>query len=293
MRRLVVLSWLATMFLLLTSVFALAPREARAADGDLKVETKYPILQSVSGSSFSFDVAVSYNGTDRKRFDISLTPPKDWVSNVSAGYPQKQVTAFELGPATKLPDKEELSPATESVSVTINPANNQLPDPGDYVATLKISSGTLSQSIELTAKVTAKYEFSLYSSSGKLNMEATAGKENHFSIQAANYGSAAIENITFSSSKPEGWVVTFSPDKIASLEAGLQQEVDVVIKPPSGKTIAGDYAITLSSSGANSYDNIELRVTVLTPSVWGWVGIGIVVLVIVGMAAVFKAYGRR
>jgi len=281
------------MSLLLTAALALVPHGALAADSDLRLETKYPILEAVSGSSFSFDVTVSYSGSDRKRFDVSVSPPKDWTAAASVGYAQKQASAFELGPATVSPDTKIVTAETETVTVAFSPATGKLPDPGDYVATLKISSGTLSQSIDLTGRVTAKYDFSLWSSSGKLNVEATAGKANHFYIQAANNGSAAIENITFSSSKPDSWVVTFNPDKIASLGPGLQQEVDVVITPPSGKTIAGDYAIALNSGGSHSYDNIDLRVTVLAPSVWGWVGIGIVVLVIVGMAVVFKAYGRR
>jgi uncharacterized membrane protein len=38
---------------------------------------------------------------------------------------------------------------------------------------------------------------------------------------------------------------------------------------------------------------MQVRVTVLTPSIWGWVGIIIIVVVIVGLALLFMRLGRR
>jgi len=99
--------------------------------------------------------------------------------------------------------------------------------------------------------------------------------------------------MTFSSTKPEGWEITYTPKEIDSLGAGLTQEVDVVITPPD-KTIAGDYGITLRGLAEQGLsDTIELRVTVLTSTIWGWVGILIVVVVVAGLAVLFWRLGRR
>jgi len=68
--------------------------------------------------------------------------------------------------------------------------------------------------------------------------------------------------------------------------------VNGVIPPPT-KTIAGDYNISLRAIGERASDNIELRVTVLTPTIWGGAGIGIAVAVIAGLAVLFKRLGRR
>jgi uncharacterized membrane protein len=68
--------------------------------------------------------------------------------------------------------------------------------------------------------------------------------------------------------------------------------VDLTINPP-GKTIAGDYALTVHATSDNASDDLELRITVLTPSLWGWVGVGIVLLVVAGLAVVFVRLGRR
>ena len=145
----------------------------------------------------------------------------------------------------------------------------------------------------VTATVTARYEMGLYTETGRLNTEATAGEDKHFAIKLVNFGSAAIEDITFSSSKPEGWSIKFNPEKVDSLESGLTQDVDVVINAPKGKTIAGDYVVTINAKSMKVNDSLELRVTVLTPSIWGWVGIIIVLVVIAGLAVIFRQLGRR
>ena len=98
---------------------------------------------------------------------------------------------------------------------------------------------------------------------------------------------------TFTADKPEGWTVTFKPEKVDSLGAGQTQQEDVVITPPEGKTIAGDYVITLHASNDKVNQSMQVRVTVLTPSIWGWVGIIIIVVVIAGLAVLFMRLGRR
>jgi uncharacterized membrane protein len=52
-------------------------------------------------------------------------------------------------------------------------------------------------------------------------------------------------------------------------------------------------AIAVEPESGYAFGNIDVRVTVLTPTIWGWVGIGIVVLVIAGLAVMFMRLGRR
>ena len=173
------------------------------------------------------------------------------------------------------------------------PVEGTEPEPGDYVVTVEVSSGDIKKTIELKAVVTALYRLAFYTASGRLNTEVTAGEENHLSLMLLNTGTAAIEKISFTSSKPSGWSITFNPEEVESLEPGLAQEVDAVITPPR-KTIAGDYSVTIRAIGKDlPRREIELRVTVLTPTVWGWVGILIVLAVIAGLGVMFRRLGRR
>jgi uncharacterized repeat protein (TIGR01451 family) len=134
---------------------------------------------------------------------------------------------------------------------------------------------------------------SLDAENGRLSTNATAGKENHYSVSLVNTGSAAIDNVAFTSTKPDGWIVNFKPDKVESLGAGQTQQVDVVITPPEGKTIAGDYMINLTADNGTQSSELDVRVTADTPSIWGYVGIIIVVVVIAGLIVLFMKLGRR
>ena len=90
------------------------------------------------------------------------------------------------------------------------------------------------------------------------------------------------------------WKVTFEPEIIGSLAVNSQQDVKVNIIPPS-KTISGDYQIELTAvvEALDIGDRILLRVTVLSETTWGWVGVGIIVLIAAGLAVMFKFIGRR
>ncbi len=53
-----------------------------------------------------------------------------------------------------------------------------------------------------------------------------------------------------------------NPTTIDSLGAGQTQQVDVVINPPEGKTIAGDYMINLKADNGTVSQTMDVRVTV-------------------------------
>ena len=248
----------------------------------IELDCKYPVLRGESGEGFEFEVKLNYQGNEVRRFELATTAPLSWRAQIMTGYDGKEVTTVELEPGTY----------PETLKVRLSPASREALEPGEYVVTLEVSSGSIKDAIELKAVVTAKYEMLLSTETGRLNTEVTAGKDNHVSILIVNTGTAAIDNISFSSSKPGGWNITFNPAKVESLEPGLIQEVDVVINPPE-KTIAGDYAVTLRAESKRLYEKLEFRVTVLTPTIWGWVGILIVVIVIAGLGVLFWQLGRR
>jgi len=261
-------------------------QEEPPAEETLEMESKYPVLSAKSGGIYDFEVDLKYQGNDRKRFEFSFSTPTGWRAFATAGYPEKQITAIEMGPA-------EGYPVTEKLKVTFGSITGKYPEPGDYILTVEASSGDLKATFDFKAVVTARYEFSLTTPTGQLNTEANTGKENHFSILLTNTGSTAIENIALSSTKPSGWNVTFEPKKVDLLESGLSQEIDVVIEPPS-KTIAGDYEMTLKADSIEyTPSSMKVRVTVLSPTIWGWIGVIIVLLVIAGLGVLFWRLGRR
>ena len=255
-----------------------------SATGKIELTALYTKLEGKSGSSFEFELTLNYQGSEAQVFNLSATGPKDWTTYITPSYPKdKQIKDIRLEPGATY---------NNTISVYTAPPSWLTPEPGEYQVIVEASSGGIKGSIQLTAVVTAVYTLTLTTPSGLLNTHVTAGKDNYFTLEVRNSGSAPIDNINFSSSKPGEWNITFTPDKIDSLEAGASKTIDVTIKPPS-KTIAGDYQVTITASGKQARDNIDIRVTVETPTVWGWVGVGIILLVVAGLVFVFWRFGRR
>lgn len=249
----------------------------------LELESRYTLLRDKSGARFEFDVNLNYTASEPKRFNLAVTAPPKWTARAIQSGGTKEIGDILLDPKQSFQNR---------IKVVLAPAAGEMPEPGEYVLTLEVASDDISESIELTAAVTARYDFIMLSATGRLNTEADAGKDNSFTIRLINAGSAAIDNVTFASNKPEGWDITFEPDKVGSVDAGTIQDVNVIIKPPR-KTIAGDYMVTLRANSKEVSDTMDVRVTVVTPSIWGWVGILIVLVVVAGLGAIFWRFGRR
>ena len=99
-------------------------------------------------------------------------------------------------------------------------------------------------------------------------------------------------NVTFSSFKPENWEVNFKPEKIDALEPNALKQVEVTVKP-AAQALVGDYSVGVMVNGEKSDKTIEMRVTVKASTAWGWIGIGIIIFVIVGLSGLFIWLGRR
>jgi uncharacterized membrane protein len=217
-----------------------------------------------------------------------VSGPQDWITYITPTYPKdKRILDIRLEPT--LPYQ---TPQITKINIAVSPPYWLLPEPGEYHITVTATSGEVSGSIDLTAVVTASYQMAVTTPDGRLNTTATAGRDNYFTIEVLNNGSAAIDDFTFSSSKPTDWTVEFSPEKIDSIAALDSQTVEVNIKPPA-KTIAGDYQITITAKGKQAQDDLAIRVSVETPTIWGWVGVAIIVVVIAGLVYVFMRFSRR
>jgi len=275
--------------LLVGSVVISQPATILAQDespGEEKIEltTSYTKLEGTSGTSFEFEVELNYQGSEARVFDLVATGPKNWTVYITPSYPkEKMIRDIRLEPGKTYGEK---------INVYAAPPFWLMPDPGEYEISLEATSGEIKGTINLKAIVIAKYDLYLIPTEERYNTSATAGKDNYFSVVAANEGSATIDNISFSSDKPKGWTIEFTPDKLDSLIAGDFQTIDVNIKPPP-KTIAGDYKITLIANGKQAMDNMDIRVSVETTPVGQWVGVGIIVLVIAGLTVIFMRFSRR
>ncbi len=273
--------------LLLTGVVVLLlPGVVLAQEDGVSITTKFPKVEITSGEMAEFELELKYLGEiegNPRVFDLVATAPKDWMVTITPVFPkEKKIASIELKPGFSVGEK-------------INVATVPLfrPDPGEYKIQVEVTSGEISGSAEFTVVITARYDLTLASATGRLNTDATAGKDNYFAVDAVNTGTAAIDNITFSSNKPNDWIIEYSIDQIDLLDTGGSQSLDVNIKPPP-KAIAGDYNITLKASGTQATaSDVDIRVTVERTTLMGFLAGGIIVLVVAGLAWVIVRFSRR
>ncbi|GAH80741.1 unnamed protein product, partial [marine sediment metagenome] len=251
LRMLFVFSLLLVSLLIISPAAAvLAQEEEEAPPETVTLTATHTKLEGVYGTSFEFEVDLEYTGaTEARTFDLVVSGPTDWDMYITPTYPtDKHILNIELEP----PPPFQAGLVTK-ILIHVSPPLWRLTEPGEYSITVGLASGEVSGSIDLTVVVTSTYAMSLVPSEERLNTTATAGRDNYFSIEVQNLGSGAIDDITFSSNKPSGWTVEFSPDEIDTLAAIDSQTVEVNIKPPA-KTIAGDYQISLTAKGKQFED---------------------------------------
>ncbi len=250
------------------------------------LSSEYPEIEAIATGKFEYTVKVEYKGEEDRIFDLNTVVPPSWKSYITPQYESMRIPSIKI-------EGSKYSANSKNIKLTVTPPTWPLADPGEYTITLEASSEDLVGTIDLTAKITAKYVLEAKPTTDLYNTRVKAGKDNIFSIDVTNVGTDSISNITFDTNHPKGWEITFKPEKIDLLEIITPKTVDVNIKPPP-KTVAGDYMVTLRVNGKEaSADKISVRVTVETPTIWGWVGVAIIAIVIIGLIVIFMRFGRR
>ncbi|CEP66405.1 Immunoglobulin-like fold [Moorella glycerini] len=249
------------------------------ATGSDKMTTDYPVLSGTSSTSFQFRVDLTNNGAQERSYSLAAQAPPGWQVTFSPAYDSKQIASLSLKPGK-----------SQGLDVTVKPPQGV--KAGTYNIPIQATSGSSKAGVVLKVNITGNYSLELTTPSGRLNADAIAGKESPVTLVVKNTGSADLANITFAASAATGWAVTFKPEKIDLLPAGASQQVTAFIKP-SPKAIAGDYVVILSANTQEASGSADFRVSVRTSTLWGLVGVILVLIVIGAVGWTFRKYGRR
>jgi uncharacterized membrane protein len=263
-----------------------------------KAEAELPIELTVKEkvpSQLSFDVDLpTLRGTPTTTFRYSARlkneGDQDLSVNLETDAPEGFQVSYKLTgqEVTSLPLKAK---ETKRLSIEVKPPH-QAPA-GQYPITVVAQGSDVQAKLNLTAEVTGRPELTVTAPDGRLSGQAYVGKETSLKIIVQNTGSAPARNVALSASQPSGWSVEFEPKQISAINPDKQVEVTAKIKPAE-KAVAGDYMITtrVRADGGVS-KSADFRITVLTSTLWGVVGIALiaVAVVVVGLAVV--RFGRR
>jgi len=262
----------------------LVAEEIAPVEEVLALECSYPVVENPAGKNFTYEVGLKNQGQEDIVVDLKLSLPAGWSGHVTPRWESdRKIQSLKVG-----------SGSTERLNITAIPPLRV--EKSRYPLTFIAVSGEEQAQLELEAVVTGTYNLKLMPETQRLSFETIAGKEKTLVLYLWNEGTAGVENIEIYSSKPEGWEVSFEPDKVQALDAysvkGKPDQIKMTIKAPD-RTIPGDYQVTVTAAGDQSQDTIVLRATVKVPTTWGWVGIGIIVAVLVLLFGIFWKLKRR
>jgi uncharacterized membrane protein len=252
----------------------------RMGTEDIQITTSYPVLRGQSDATFEFSLEVANKSENDRNFNLAAQAPEKWEVNFKPGYESKQISSLRIRGA-----------GSQTVAVSVTPARDTVA--GEYPILVRISSGESKAEVKLMVVLSGIYKLEAATSTGILSTEAVTGKPTTVSFLVKNTGSAVNRSVNLSAFKPENWKVEFKPEKLENMEPGAFKQVEATITP-SATALVGDYSVGLMADGEKgSNKTLELRVTVKAPTAWGWIGVGLIALVIGGMGGLFAWLGRR
>lgn len=234
-------------------------------------------IEGHSDASFSFRTELKNSTGEAQVYSLLSSAPRGWQVVFKPNY--KQATAVEVAPNT-----------TTNITVDIEPPYNVAA--GTYQIPVRAVNKSSSAELDLEVVISGTFDMELSTSDGRLNTDITAGEENELELVVRNTGSEALENVTMSSGKPKGWSVSFDPDTIRQIEAGKEAVVKAVIAT-ADKAIPGDYVVRMTSKTLETNSDANIRVSVKTPLLWGWLGILIILVTLGVIFYLFRKFGRR
>ena len=263
-----------------TIVVAVTAQEEKSEqDRGVKLTTSFPVIRGPSDATFEFSVEVENKLEKDAVFDLFAQGPKGWDINFKPAYESKYITSLRLQ-----------SNRNQSLAVEVKPA--LMAAAGEYPIGIRVSSGDAKGEVQLAVVLTGTYGLEVGTASGLLSLDARQGKPANQSFYVKNSGSAANHDIKFMSFKPENWKIEFNPESIDVIEPGDLKQIEMIITPYED-ALVGDYSISVNVEGEKASKIIEFRTTVKASAAWGWIGIGIIVVVIGGLFGIFRWLGRR
>ena len=249
-----------------------------ATGGAITLTSDFPQLSGAPSSTFSYSVTLANTGTQKQTYTLQGQGPDGWT-----------VTVHPSSNAQALTDTVD-GGATDTLSVTAQPPSTVAA--GAYPLQITATSGGQSANAALEADVTGTPALTLSTPNQVLNAQVTAGSTGTVSLVVANSGSTVLQNVAITASSPTGWTATFAPATIATIQPGASATVTATVKP-SSDALAGDYDVTFTATGGTATANVDIRTTVQTSPLWGFIGLALIALVIIGLGWVFRRFGRR
>ena len=248
------------------------------AGGAITLTSDFPQLSGAPSSTFSYSVTLANAGTQKQTYTLAGQGPDGWTVSVHPSSNSQALTDTVDGGGT------------DTLSVTAQPPSTIAA--GAYPLQVTASGGGQSANAALEADVTGTPALTLGTPNQVLNAAVTAGSTGTISLIVTNSGSTVLQDVAVTASSPTGWTTTFDPTSVATIQPNASATVTATVKPASD-ALAGDYDVTFTATSGSATANVDIRTTVQTSPLWGFIGIALIAIVIIGLGWVFRRFGRR
>lgn len=247
--------------------------------GSSSFTAEYPAQEGAADTAFAFDATLVNNTLSEQSYSFSSNAPTGWQVSLTPAEESTKVASISVEPRT-----------SQGIKINVTPPENV--EAGAYEIQCTATSATEKMSVDLSVTITDTYDLTLSTPSGRLSLDAYANQETAMQLTLTNAGNSALTNVNLTSSAPSGWNVRFEPSTIDLIESGAVVEATAYITPGED-SMSGDYVASVTARNSNASDSADFRITVKTETKWGFVGIGVIVVLAVVLAIIFRKYGRR
>ncbi len=245
----------------------------------LSISASLPTLKGAATTQFSYDAHVANKSSRDALVNFSATAPQGFDVGFKQQYGSQEVTGVNVKAGE-----------TKDVTITVSPSIDATA--GAYDVAVQATSGDTHAALGLHMVVTGKPSLALTTPNGDLSGEAQIGKTEAVTLLVRNTGRAPARNLSFSADSPSHWKVSFDPKRLDMLAPNQDAKITADIIPAS-RSLAGDYMVTFDANGGASRASANYRVTVMTSTLWGIIGIGIALLAMLVVGFAVMRYGRR
>ena len=245
----------------------------------LTLNPQLPELRGTSKSNFEFQLSIKNESGKKVTVSLSATAPQNFDATFTEQYGSQELNALPLDPGQ-----------SKDVKLKVRPPNTIAA--GKYNVTAKVVAEDATATADLVLDITGQPKIDITGREGLLSARASAGIETSIPVVLTNSGTAAAEQIELSGSGPSGWKVSFEPKTVDRIAPNENKEVQALITP-TAKAIAGDYVTSLRASARGESASQTFRVAVVTSTMWGIWGVGLIGIALLVLVGAVAWFGRR
>jgi len=244
----------------------------------LSLSVDLPTLRGSATTTFRYDANLKNEGDEETTVNLQASAPQGFL--VSFRYIGQEVTSLPVG-------------ANESKRISIEARPYAQIPAGTYPIEVVALGGESEDRVSLVAEVTGQPDLIIRTPDERLSTQVYTGRETPVQLVVQNNGSAPALNVELSASAPSGWSVRFEPERVLEIPVGQRVEITMHVKP-ADKAVAGDYMLTVRARPQDGgYESADFRITVLTSTLWGVVGILLIAVAVAVVGWAVMRFGRR